>query len=145
LFKEENNMEIKAYIKNVKVTPKKLRFLIDGIKKMKPEDALNFLYYTNKKTARIFYKALKSALANTKTIPNIDNDSIKFKLIAIEEGQKLKRYMSGGRGGVKSYFKRFSHIKIVLEGLEKKLKENETKKLVNKVKISKKHGTKSKS
>ena len=138
-------MEIRAYIKNVKVSPKKLRFLIDAIKKMKPDSALDFLYYTNKKTARILYQALKSAIANANQIQNLDRESIKFKTIMIEEGQKLKRYRPGGRGGVKPFVRLHSHIKIVLKASEKKIEDNKPKLSVKKVSNIKKNGTKSKS
>jgi large subunit ribosomal protein L22 len=112
-------MEVKAYIKNVKTSPKKLRFMIANIKKLSPDSALDYLFYTNKKSAKVFYKALKSAISNIKKVKDINENSIKFKQISIEEGQKLKRYRSGGRGGVKQFKRKYAHIKIILEGLEK--------------------------
>lgn len=145
-------MESKAYIKNIKISPKKLRFLLSDIKKYKPADALTYLLYTPKKGARLFYKAIKSAVSNAKAKLNASEDSLQFETLVVEEGQKLKRYQAGGRGVVKPFVRRYAHIKIVLtaqskEKLETKneqqqltTKKNETKTNKN----SKKYGTKSK-
>lgn len=107
-------MESRSYIKNVKTTAKKLRFYIDAIKKMKPEEAIKHLYYTPKKSARILYKAIKSAVDNAKNLSK-EIDDLKFKTLLIEEGRKLKRFKAGGRGTAKQIIRRYSHIKVILE------------------------------
>src|SRR3990167_3117053 len=107
-------MEAKAYIKNVKISPKKLRFLIDAVKKMDPYKALDHLYYTPTKSAKILYKAVKSAVDNAKNISK-DIENLKFKKLLIEEGRKLKRFRAGGRGTAKPILRRFSHIQVILE------------------------------
>lgn len=107
-------MESQTYIKNVKVSPKKLRFIIPDVKRYKPAQALNYLYYTEKKTAKILYKAIQSAISNARSTLKVQDDMLKFKLLTIEEGYKLKRYKAGGRGRPKPYKRRFSHIKISL-------------------------------
>ncbi len=111
-------MEIRAYIKNVNVTPKKLRFLLPEVKKMKPQEALDKLLYVEKKPARLLYKAIQSAIQNAKNVLKADVGNLVFKTLAIEEGQKLKRYNAGGRGNVKPFVRRYAHIKVVL-GVEK--------------------------
>ncbi len=113
-------MESRTYIKNLKTSPKKLRFLLPAVKKLKPVDALDYLLYTPKKTAKIYYKAIKSAITNVKKVLNVDENNLEFSLLTIEEGQKLKRFRSGGRGGVKPFVRRFSHMKIILKAAEKK-------------------------
>ncbi len=107
-------MEARAYIKNVKVTPKKLRFLVPQIKKLSPRQALDRLLYFEKKPARILYKAIQSAVNNAKNVLKVEDSKLIFKTLAIEEGQKMKRYKAGGRGAVKPFKRRFAHIKVVL-------------------------------
>lgn len=111
-------MEAKAYIKNVKISPKKLRFLIDAVKKLDPYKALDHLYYTPTKSAKILYKAVKSAIDNAKNISK-DIEGLKFKKLLIEEGRKLKRFRAGGRGTAKPILRRFSHIKVILSADQK--------------------------
>lgn len=108
-------MESKTYIKNVKITPKKLRILLPAIKNLKPQEALDRLMYTPQKGARIFYRAIQSAVSNAKSSLKTEIDRLKFKTLLVEEGQKLKRFRAGGRGMTRPYARKFAHIKVVLE------------------------------
>jgi large subunit ribosomal protein L22 len=136
-------MESTTIIKNVRISPKKLRFLLPEVKKLRPKEALVYLLYTPKKGAKVLYQAIKSAINNAKNYLKIEEEKLKFKTIIVDEGLKLKRYHPGGRGTVKPYKKRFSHIKITLIGEEKQIKSlkrenigdsklNEEKKIVKK-------------
>jgi len=107
-------MESRAYIKNLKISPKKLRFLLPTIKKMTPAESLAYLFYTTKKGAKFFYQAIKSAINNAKQTMKVNEDVLKFKLLTVEEGRKLKRYQPGGKGVAKPIRKKYSHIKIIL-------------------------------
>lgn len=107
-------MENQTYIKNLKISPKKLRFLVPEIKKQDPATALDYLLYTRKKGAKIFYKAIHSALANARATLKVHDDMLKFKTLTVEEGIKMKRHRAGARGMARPYIKRCSHIKIVL-------------------------------
>lgn len=108
-------MQSQTYIKNVKVTPKKLRMLADVVRRSDPQKAINYLFYTPKKSAQILYKALQSAVTNAKQTLKVGDDLLDFQSLIIEEGQKLKRYRAGGRGTASPYVRRYSHIKIVLK------------------------------
>ncbi len=107
-------MESKTYLKNIAISPKKLRFYLKAVKKLTPVEAMEKLFYGSQKATKILYQALKSAIANAKQTLKIDENLLKFKVLTIEEGQKLKRYRPGSRGMVKPIIKRRSHIKIVL-------------------------------
>jgi large subunit ribosomal protein L22 len=125
-------MESVTYFKNLKITPKKLRFLLPAIKKLSPNKALVKLLYTPKKPAKVLYQAIKSAMTNAKNNLHVNDDLLTFKTLSVDEGNRLKRFRPGGRGTAKPYKKKFSHVKIVLFAEEKKLKV-----------MSKKSGTKS--
>lgn len=107
-------MEAQAYIKNVKISPKKLRFLVPAVKRLKPFEALHKLKYANQKAAKFLYKAIDSALHNAKNTLKAEENLLQFKTLAIEEGLKLKRFRAGGRGMAKPYVRRYAHIKVVL-------------------------------
>lgn len=130
-------MESKTIIKNVRISPKKLRFILPEIKKLKPKDALTHLFYTPKKGAKILYQAIHSAINNAKNYLKVDEDQLKFKLLSVNEGIKLKRYRPGGRGTVKPYKKRFSHIIIVLEKEEafREVEKNDNETMKNSKKL----------
>lgn len=107
-------MESVTYIKNLRISPKKLRFLLNDIKKYKPQEVLAILKYTPKKTARIFHKAIASAVNNAKNTLKVASDMLKFKALIVEEGTKQKRWKSGGRGTAKPIKRKLAHIKIIL-------------------------------
>lgn len=126
-------MESTTYLKNLRISPKKLRFLMPDIKKLKPVVALDYLFYIQNKPAKIFYKAIKSALSNAKIALKVNEDLLKFKVLTIEEGQKLKRYRPGSRGTAKPFKRRMAHIKIILQS-ETITKKTDIKNLKNNVK-----------
>ena len=106
--------DVTVYIKNVKITPKKLRFLVTDLKKQSPSQAMHTLYYTPKKGAEFLRKAIGSALSNAKKTMNIDESLLQFKSVIVEEGIRLKRYRAGSKGMAKPFRRKYSHIKIVL-------------------------------
>ena len=108
-------MEIRGYFKDLKIPPKKLRFFLEEIKKLSPNEALDYLYYSKKKPAQFFYKAIASVIASAKNTFKIDANLLKFKLLTVEEGRVLKRQKPGGRGAGKPIKRDFAHIKIILE------------------------------
>jgi large subunit ribosomal protein L22 len=120
-------------MKNLRISPKKLRFLLQEIKKRKPVEVLDYLYYSPNKSAKVFYKAIKSAVANAKNTLKVDENLLQFKLLTVEEGQKLRRFRPGGRGTAKPFKRRFAHIKIILEA-----EKTKTAKGIKKVKEVKK-------
>lgn len=122
-------MESKTYLKNLRIAPKKLRFFLPVLKKKAPAAALDYLYYSPERAAKVLYQALKSALTNAKNVLKVDENLLEWKLLTIEEGHKQKRWRPGGRGTAKPFRIRFSHVKIVLGAKQQpKVKEVEQKK-----------------
>lgn len=122
-------MEIKTYSKNLRISPKKLRFLLPEIKRLTPVDALVHLLYTPNRSAKIFYNSVKSAVTNAKNVLKVDEKILRFKHLSVEEGQKLKRFRAGGRGTAKPILRRFAHINIILEAEEPKIEKPKIGKL----------------
>lgn len=125
-------MESLSYFKNLRVSPKKMRFMLPEIKKLKPFEALDYLMYSPRRTAKVYYKALQSAIENAKNTLKVSPDVLQFKLLTVEQGPVMKRFQPGSRGTAQPIKKRFSHLKIALvEG--KKAKKADTK-IINKKK-----------
>ena len=70
---------MKAYGKNIRISPKKLRVVAAVVRGMDASEALNFLKFAPKKGANILYKLLKSAVANA-----INNDGQKLENLYID-------------------------------------------------------------
>ncbi|OGK56030.1 50S ribosomal protein L22 [Candidatus Roizmanbacteria bacterium RIFCSPLOWO2_02_FULL_38_10] len=107
-------MEVQAYIKHIKISPKKLRFLVTDIKSKTPQEALELLPLSSKRGANFLYKAIQSAVSNAKTRITSDIADLRFKEILVESGAALKRYRAASKGRANTYKRRSSHIKVVL-------------------------------
>jgi len=129
-------MEAKASVIDVHTTPKKLRILLDDVKKMSPVKAMDHLMYSPKKSANILYKVIKSAVDNAKATLQIDAHLLEFKLLKVDQGHSLRRYNPGSRGSAKPYRKQFAHIFVAVgptKANESKLSiQKEEKKAVEK-------------
>ena len=110
-----------AKIKYLKVSPRKLRLVVDLVRNKTVADALAMLNHLNKKSAEYVYKAVHSAAANAKRIPNVDENSLIITKIFADGGPMLKRYRSAPMGMAAPIRKRTSHLTVELDmGASKK-------------------------
>lgn len=108
-------MEVRAHIKYVKMSPLKLREIVDAVKVLSPQVALDRLQFSQRRNAKALRKALVSAIANGQGIAGFDPKKAVFKTLKIDEGPFFKRFRPGSRGTAKPYVRKSSHITIVLE------------------------------
>lgn len=111
-------MEFKAEQKYLILSPRKIRPVVDVIKKMTPIKALENLPFIKKRASEFIIKVIKSAMANA-TQKGIDINTLIFKEIQIGEGPRLKRGQPVSRGRWHPIKKRMSHIKVILVTKEK--------------------------
>jgi large subunit ribosomal protein L22 len=91
---------------------------LDTIKKLSPQESLDYLMYAPHKQAQLYYKAIHSAINNATQTLKVSPSMLQFKLFTIEEGHAIRRFRAGARGMVRPIKRRFAHIKIIL--IEKK-------------------------
>lgn len=132
------NMEktFKSTQKYLLASPRKVRLVVDLIKKMKPTDVVEKLPFSKRRAANDLLKVVKSAIANAKNQGVSDTDLV-FKEIQVGEGPRLKRGRAASRGRWHPFKRRMSHIRVVLTTIkkveEKKVEAKaETKKEVEK-------------
>jgi len=107
--------------KNIQLSPRKLRLLVDEVRKLSPVEALARVKFINTKAARILVKALTNIIADAKNNFNLDTNSLKFDTIKADEALKIKR-MDKSHG---SHFargliqKRHSRLVIIVKGVQK--------------------------
>jgi len=107
-------MEFKSEQKHLIISPRKVRPIVDVIKKLTPAKALDVLPFIKKRGSELLIKVIKSALANA-TQKGVDANSLVFKEIQIGEGPRLKRGQPVSRGRWHPIKKRMSHIKVILK------------------------------
>ena len=107
-------MEITATAKNIRISPQKVRIVVEEIKKTKPQEAVALLDFVAKSAAQPLKKVIASAIANAKNNLGLDAKTLVFKSIQVGGGRSLKRFRAVSRGRSHAILKRTSHIKVVL-------------------------------
>lgn len=107
-------MEAKAVLKYVRISPQKVRTLVDAVKGRPLETALNALKFMPQKSAAIVEKVVRSAAANAEENHNLDVDDLVIRNIIVDQGPTLKRFKARARGRGTRILKRTSHITVIL-------------------------------
>ena len=107
-------MESKAIGRNIRVTPRKARLIVDVIRGKRVGDALSILKFMPQHASKVVEKVLRSAVANAeqKNIPDVDR--LKVKTAFVDQGPTMKRVMPRAMGRANIIKKRSSHITLVL-------------------------------
>jgi large subunit ribosomal protein L22 len=107
-------MEIKAKAKHIKASPRKVRLIVDLIRGLRVDQALDQLTFVNKKATGSVEKLVKSAIANALNNFELKEDNLFIKEIRVDEGPTMRRWQPRARGRACPIRKRTSHINLVL-------------------------------
>ncbi len=105
----------KATAKYIRVTPRKMKIVIDLIKDKSLDEAYAILMYTPKAASPILTKVLKSAEANAVNNFGLNRDDLYVAEAYANPGPILKRFIPRARGSANRINKRTSHVTIVLK------------------------------
>lgn len=110
-------MEAYAKARFIKSSARKMRQVLNLVRGRNVEEALNILRFTHKKSAMIFERVLRSAVANAQNVYG-DKLSNPGELMIVEttcdEGPALKRIRPRAMGRASKIRKRTCHLKIVV-------------------------------
>lgn len=104
---------MKAFLKNYRQSPRKVRLVADVVRGKKVSDALNALKFLDKRAAEPFAKVITSAFANAKD-QGVATEHLVVKKVTVDKGMTLKRSMPRARGSASRINKRNSHITVEL-------------------------------
>lgn len=107
-------MEAIAKVKMIRVTPRKVRLVVDIVRGKSVKEALGILEYTNKRASVAVHKVVKSAASNAVHNMDMDAEKLFIKEIYVDEGPTLKRYTTKAKGSGAQILKRTSHITVVV-------------------------------
>ncbi len=107
-------METRAVAKFVRISPRKIRLVMDQVRGRQVGEALNMLSFAPQRGARILKKLVNSAIANAEQNTNVDVDSLYIMRVYADEGPTLKRWRPRAQGRATSIRKRTSHLTVVL-------------------------------
>jgi large subunit ribosomal protein L22 len=107
-------LEARAVAKYIRMSPRKVRLVMDLVRGRDVNEALTLLRFTPKAAAKVVAKAIASAAANAEEAYGLPADELYVAQITADEGPTLKRGRAGARGRYKPILKRSSHITVVL-------------------------------
>ena len=107
-------MEITARAKQVRISPRKMRLVIDLVRGKDVNEALAILRFTPNKAAHDIYKVIRSAQASAENNYDLDPDDLYVKRIYADDGPTYKRWRPRARGRVNQILKRTSHLTVVV-------------------------------
>ncbi len=111
-------MEAKAYLRNVRIAPRKVQIVLDLIRGKDTETAMAILRHTPKAACEPLEKLLKSAIANADHNFNMDMNNLYVAECFVCPGPIMKRIRPTARGRAFRVLKRTSHVTLVLKEKE---------------------------
>lgn len=109
-MKSSKNLEYSALSKHVRVSPFKVRRILDQIRGRSSDEAQMILKFMPYKACPIISKVVVSALANAKQFSNINSDSLYIVEARADSGRILKRFCPHAKGRGFPIKKRVCHI-----------------------------------
>lgn len=112
------NNEAGAYLRSVRISPRKLALIADLIRGLNVSDALAQLTFSKKAVCRDIKKLLQSAIANAENNHNLDVDRLYVASAQVGKGIVMKRFHARARGRGVKILKPFSNMSVVLRERE---------------------------
>ena len=107
-------MEAIAKHKFARGSAQKARLVVDQIRGLGVEKALEILDFSNKGAAGLVKKVLNSAIANAEHNEGADIDELFVKTIMVDDGPTMKRIKPRAKGRADRILKRTSHITVIV-------------------------------
>ena len=108
----------KATAKYIRISPFKVRIVLDIIRGLSYTEAAAVLKNTNKSAAPVVLKVLNSAAANAE-YKNISKSDLFVAEAFADQGPTLKRIMPRAKGRAYRILKRTSHITVIMDSANK--------------------------
>src|SRR6202789_2629660 len=113
------NPEFRAEARFQRTSPQKAKLVLDLIKGLRVEKAINTVAFTNKRIAPVVEKVLRSAVQNAQYLSDekgldIDIDNLYVKTAVANEGPRMKRIRPAPMGRAFRYQRRIAHIIITV-------------------------------
>jgi len=119
-LKEQRKNKSYAILRDLRMSPRKVRLIADLIRGLEVNEALNILKFSKRHASLHLEKLLVSAIANWQSKnPDKEMNNLFVKEIYVNQARMLKRIQPAPHGRAHRIRKRSSHVTIVLDTLEK--------------------------
>lgn len=107
--------EARAVAKDVRITPRKARLVIDLVRGKGVNEALGILANVNRAASPLVSKVIRSAAANAINNFSMSEENLYVAEIYATDGIKMKRFLPRAKGSASGLVKRTSHITVVVK------------------------------
>jgi len=111
-------MEARAVLKYARISPRKVKIVLDLIRNKPVGVAMGILQNTPKSASEYLTKLLASAIANAENNHNMDKDKLYVAECFATQGPTLKRIRPRAQGRAFKILKKTSHVTLVLKEME---------------------------
>ncbi len=108
--------EVKAYLKELRMSPRKVSEVAALVRGRSVEDALVILNHTPRRSAKPLAKVIASARANAINNHSLKSEGLMITTLSVTSGPRLKRFRPVSRGQAHPFQKRTSNILVVVDG-----------------------------
>lgn len=113
-------MEAKAIARHVRMSPRKVRLVVDQIRGRSVNEAYALLQFSKKAASEPVSKTLRSAVANAQYRAQdegdvLDVDELVIREAYVDEGPTLRRFRAAAMGRAAPLRKRSSHITVIVD------------------------------
>ncbi len=106
----------RAVEKYIRMSPRKMRFMMDPIRRHTVAEALNVLALTSKRACKPLAKAIASAFANARQQdPTLVEDQVVISKLTADGGPMWKRHRAAAFGRATKILKRTVHVTVELD------------------------------
>lgn len=115
--KEERKNKAIAVLRNCPTSPRKMRYVVDMIRGVEVNRALDILKYSNKDAAENVEKLLMSAIANWQAKnegTRVEDSNLIVTEAFVDGGRMLRRMRTAPQGRGYRVLKRSNHVTLVL-------------------------------
>jgi len=113
-------VEVKASARYIRISPRKVRVVIDLVRGKSVNEALTLLKFIPKRASKPIAKVIASAAANAEHNYNLNKDNLVISQAYVDQGPTLKRWHPRQRGQAFPILKRTSHITVAVKEKEAK-------------------------
>ncbi len=117
-----------ASARYVRITPMKARRVVNMVRGLPVDDALNLLAFAPQTAASTVHKVLESAVANAETTEDLNRVDLVVTVAQVDEGPTMKRWRPRAQGRATRINKRTSHITLAVEPTAKPVAKAPAKK-----------------
>ena len=107
--------EAHAVARDVRVTPRKVRLVMDLVRGKSVNEALELLFHVNKAASDPVAKLIKSAAANATNNFGMAGDKLYVAEIQASDGVRMKRFEPRGKGASSPIIKRTSFMRVTVK------------------------------